>query len=101
MELTTTPTLELLARVARRQALAAEIKSLQEEMDVESALIKADMMAQGIDSLDAGEWTAALTLRERKTLDKGELVALGVSTETIAKATKVNEYVQLDVRKKA
>ncbi len=71
---------------------------IEKQIDAHTATIKAELIAVGQDTYDAGEFIATLTVRDRATLDKTELVALGVSTELIKRATKMSTYVQLDVR---
>lgn len=93
--------LSLEERFEIRQKLVAIAAETKKQLDAENDAIKADMTRQGIDTYVVGDHVLALTVKDgRATLDKGELVALGVSTETLAAATKVGKpYVQLDVRK--
>ncbi len=100
MEQITALTPELTATIENRQRLVSMKKEIERQIDLDTEAIKNEMVAAGIDAYDAGEYTAALTVRERATLDKTELVNLGVSTELIKRATKVSTYVQLDVRGK-
>jgi len=96
---TLAPTLQ--DRVLNRQRLAADIAKLKTEMDDESEAIKNEMMRLGLETLtDIPGWTPTLSVRERSTLDKTELISQGVSTAQIKAATKTSTYTQLDVREK-
>jgi intracellular sulfur oxidation DsrE/DsrF family protein len=95
-----TDALVLTMALDTRQTLAAEIKALQADMDAASAVVKAELIRLGVDTYDCGDWTPTLSVKERKTLDKVELVQQGVTTAQIERATKVSTYVQLDVRAK-
>lgn len=93
-----TPLLELQTRVENRQRLAAMKKEIEKQMETETDAIKNEMAVLGLDEMPVGDYDLTLQIRDRSTLDKAELIALGVSTETIKKATKVSTYMQLDVR---
>lgn len=105
-EQTLTPTDELslaatlLPLVTQRQALAAEIKRLQSQVDTLTEQITGEMVRAGEMKLEVGDWVPDYASRERKTLDKTRLVELGVSTEVIKQAEKTTTFMQLDVRKK-
>jgi hypothetical protein len=92
--------LELQISLETRQALALQKKDIEQRMDRESEFIKAEMIRLGVDSVEVGDWVPTLSVKERKTLDKVELVQQGVTTAQIERATKVSTYVQLDVRAK-
>lgn len=98
---TVAPGQTLEQRFENRQRLAKILDETKKQLDAENEAIKADMMAQGIDSYPVGDEVLVLSVRDgRKTLDRGELLALGVSADVIEKATKVGkDYAQLDVRK--
>lgn len=98
---TVAPALTLDERLLNIQRLKKIIAEADAQLTVEVSTAKDDMARQGLDSYTVGDSVFVLTPKDgKKTLDKAELVALGVSTETIAKATKTGkEYLQLDVRK--
>jgi hypothetical protein len=98
MELTNIPTLALELRVENRQRLISMKKEIEKQIEVDTDAIKNELAALGVDDLDVGDYAVALQIRDRSTLDKGELVALGVSADVIKRATKVSTYMQLDVR---
>ena len=98
MEQINTPALELVATIEDRQRLIGMKKEIEAQIDAHTATIKAELIAVGQDTYDAGDYTATLTVRERATLDKTELISQGVTTEQIKRATKVSTYVQLDIR---
>jgi hypothetical protein len=93
--------LQLQLTLEQRQHLVMQIKTLTAELDPLNDYIKAEMIRLGVDVIDEFDnWTPTLTVKERKTLDKVELVQQGVTTAQIERATKVSTYVQLDVRAK-
>lgn len=96
----TVPVLSIDDRIENRQRLVQMKKEIEKQIDAETETIKDSMMAAGLENYDAGDFEAKLTVRDRSTLDKTELVSQGVTTEQIARATKVSTYVQLDVRGK-
>lgn len=102
-ELTNTvaPELTLEARFENRQRLSRIAAETKAQLDAENEAIKADMIAAGLETYRVGDEVLVLSVRDgKRTLDKAELVALGVGTDVIEKATKVGkDYVQLDVRK--
>lgn len=100
MELTNTPTLAFELRVENRQRLISMKREIEKQIEGDTDAIKNELAALGVDDLDVGDYTVTLQIRDRSTLDKGELVALGVSTDVIKRATKVSTYMQLDVRAK-
>lgn len=99
-DLQTTPELSLQILVETRQRLVNMQKQIELQIKDATEAIKNELAASGQEKAEIGNYVVTLSVRERATLDKGELVALGVSTETIAKATKTSSYVQLDVRGK-
>lgn len=88
-------------RFALRQRLVAMKDEIDQQLKDENEAIKLDMLRLGVDEYPVGDEKFVLSVRNgRASLDKGELVALGVSTDTIARATKHGDpYTQLDVRK--
>lgn len=98
---TVAPDLSLEQRLENRQRLSRIAAETKAQLDAENEAIKDDMVAQGLDTYRVGDEVLVLSTREgRQTLDKAELVALGVSTELIKQATKTGkDYLQLDVRK--
>ena len=100
MEQVNTPTLDLTLTIANRQRLVAMKQEIEKQIEADTTTIKDAMIGACEDTYDAGEYLATLTVRERATLGKAELVAYGVSTELIKRATKVSEYIQLDVKAK-
>ncbi len=100
MELLQTQTIGLQTRVENRQRLVAMKKEIEKQIDDDTEAIKDELTALGVDDLDVGDYTVTLQVKDRATLDKGELVSLGVSTDLIKRATKVSTYLQLDVRAK-
>lgn len=101
LENTVAPNLTLDQRFVNRQRLTRIAAETKAQLDAENEAIKRDMMVAGIDTYQVGDELLVLSVRDgRQTLDKAELVALGVSTDVIAKATKTGkEYTQLDVSK--
>ena len=93
-----TLSLELTATIENRQKLLGMKKEIERQIDLDTKAIKDVMEAACEDVYEAGDYTATLTVRERATLDKTELISQGVTTEQIKRATKVSTYVQLDVR---
>jgi hypothetical protein len=100
MELQQTQIIGLDFRIENRQRLTAMKKEIEKQIDDETKGIKESMEAAGLVDYDAGDVVATLSMRERATLDKTELISLGVSTDLIKRATKVSTYIQLDVRGK-
>jgi hypothetical protein len=98
---TVAPDQTLEQRFENRQRLVRIAAETKAQLDAENEAIKADMMQQGIEEYRVGDELLVISVRDgRQTLDKAALVALGVSTDTIAKATKTGaDYAQLDVRK--
>jgi hypothetical protein len=96
-----TPMLNLETRVENRQRLTAMKKEIEKQLEDENNAIKNEMVALGLDELQVGEHKLVLSTRDgRSTLDKTELMSLGVSAEQIQKATKTGDpYLQLDVKK--
>jgi 2-hydroxychromene-2-carboxylate isomerase len=100
MELVNTPLLNLEARVENRQRLTAMKKEIEKQIDTETDAIKNELAAMGVDELEVGNRLVTLQIRDRSTLDKTELISLGVTTDQIKRATKISTYLQLDVRDK-
>jgi hypothetical protein len=100
MELVNTPLLNLEARVENRQRLTAMKKEIEKQLDAETDAIKNELAAMGLDELEVGNRLVTLQIRDRSTLDKTELISLGVTTDQIKRATKISTYLQLDVRDK-
>lgn len=95
-----TPTPWLLQAIETRRHLQQVVKAAEAELARATDDLKNELLAQGLDTADVGNYIVTLSVRERSSLDKGALVALGVSTDVIAKATKTSSYTQLDVREK-
>ncbi len=93
-----TLSLDIAATIENRQRLVGMKKEIERQIDLDTEAIKRVMVEEEKESVEAGEFTATLTVRERATLDKTELISQGVTTEQIKRATKVSTYVQLDVR---
>lgn len=87
-------------RIEHRQRLTAMKAEIEKQIDAETEAIKSHLIDNDLMSLDAGEFTASLTIRNRETLDKARLIDQGVTTAQIRAATKSSTYAQLDVRKK-
>ena len=83
-----------------RQRLAAMKKEIDAQLEEANGSIRQELIDRGLDTYQTDDYTVSLSVRERKTLDKGLLVELGVGTDVIEKATKASSYVQLDVRAK-
>lgn len=100
--LTVSPGLTLEQRFENRQRLSAMLDEITDQLDAENTAIKDEMSAAGLDTYEIGDDVLTLTARAgRKTLDKGLLVQLGVSTAIIEQATKEGSgYLQLDVRRR-
>ena len=94
----TLPELQLL--VENRQKLVAMKKEIEKQIEDATSTIKDDMIERNVMELEVGDYKLTLQLRDRSTLDKTELVSMGVSTDVIKKATKTSTYTQLDVREK-
>lgn len=98
---TVSPGQTLEQRFETRQRLSRIAAETKAQLDAENEAIKIEMATLGIDTYRVGDEELVVSPRDgKKTLDKAELVALGVSTDIIAKATKHGkDYLQLDVRK--
>ncbi len=93
--------LQLQLMVEQRQDITQQIKQLTAQLDPINDYLKAEMIRLGVDVINEFDnWVPTLTVKERKTLDKVELVQQGVSTQQIERATKTSTHVQLDVRAK-
>ena len=96
-----TTSLTLEDRFELRQRLAATKDAIERELKETNEAIKDEMIRQGIDEYTVGDQKLVLSVRPgRRTLDRAELIAQGVSVALIDAATKQGkEYTQLDVRK--
>ena len=92
--------LNLDAQIALRQKLSEMKKEIEKQLNTANEAIKVEMEEQGLTVAGEGDYEAVLSLRDRSTLDKTELISQGVTTEQIKNATKIATYLQLDVRKR-
>lgn len=90
--------LTLEEHILLRQHLSEMKKELEKQLEAENDIIKGEMEEKGLTEVEAGDYAAVLSVRERSTLDKTELISMGVTTEQIKRATKVAMYLQLDVK---
>lgn len=95
---TTSPTIE--QRLETRARLAAMRAEIDKQLDAENGAIKDYLMDAGLETVDAGDYTATLSINTRSTLDKTLLIDQGVTTDQIKRATKTSTFAKLDVRKK-
>lgn len=93
-----TPLPNLEARVENRQRLSLMKKEIEKQIEADTEAIKDELAALGLDETEVGDYKVTLSVRDRATLDKTELISQGVTTEQIKRATKVSTYLQLDVR---
>jgi hypothetical protein len=100
VELSQVVELSLEEQILLRQNLSEMQKEIGRQLEAANTAIKAEMEEQGLTEATAGDYQAVLSLRDRSTLDKTELISQGVTTEQIKRATKIATYLQLDVRKK-
>lgn len=80
---------DLRDRIAR---LEAEAKALRES-------IQSRMLDRGVVAVRGAGYRVTVSVRERKSINGDKLVALGVSPETVKRATDVSSYILLDIRK--
>jgi N6-adenosine-specific RNA methylase IME4 len=91
---------QLLPLVTRRQELALQAKALQAAVDELTSEITGALVREGLNELEVGEYRVKYIMAERRTLDKGRLVELGVGTDVIAKAEKVSSFGRIDIRER-
>lgn len=106
--LTQTLSTELELHLDDRTRLSNMAKEVKKQLDAVNQTIKDKMIAGGAEQMPNGDLELVIGDRRlvlamqdgRRTLDKGELIALGVGTDLIEQATKTGEpFLKLDVRK--
>lgn len=80
------------SRVSKRQQLKLQIDALQAEMKELNEEIGSALEAAGKKTVLAGDWRVTVADGVHRSIDKVKLLELGVSAQTILKATKESHY---------
>lgn len=78
--------------------LRESVRVFEEEMKLVRERIVADLNRLGIEKTRYEAYAVSLRVQERRTLDRGKLLDLGVSPELLRKAEQVTQSVVLDIR---